>query len=44
MRFSLRKIKLLTNNPRKVAGIEVGIEITETVPIELLQVNIIENI
>ena len=34
--IGVRKIKLLTNNPRKVAGIEgSGIKITETVPIEI---------
>ena len=34
--LGLRKIKLLTNNPRKVAGLDgFGLEITKTVPIEI---------
>jgi 3,4-dihydroxy 2-butanone 4-phosphate synthase/GTP cyclohydrolase II len=33
--LGLKKIRLLTNNPRKVAGLDgFGIKITKTVPIE----------
>ena len=34
--LGLRKIQLLTNNPRKVAGLDgFGIKITKTIPIEI---------
>ena len=37
--LGLKKIKLLTNNPRKVAGLDgYGIKITKTVPIEIVPV------
>ena len=37
--LGLKKIKLLTNNPRKVAGLDgYGIRITKTVPIEIVPV------